>query len=150
MITRTLGTDLTGSTIGLGCPRPLATADPVHTPAVLDLVRQFAAVRGCTSGQIARVWPLAQRPWIVPIPGTRTPGPLRENSTAAQVVLTCDPVAQPARESAAIAIEARRFPGWLQAHPRLSAVPVLPGRLRAGLRQAAAVISRPGGPPARR
>jgi aryl-alcohol dehydrogenase-like predicted oxidoreductase len=57
----------------------------------LSLVRAFeqlATERGCTPGQLALAWVLAQGPDVVPIPGTRHAGRLRENLAAAEVELT--------------------------------------------------------------
>ena len=56
--------------------------------SLADLVRRLAAEKGCTPAQIALAWVLAQRPWIVPIPGTRRIDRLEENLGAADVTLT--------------------------------------------------------------
>lgn len=56
--------------------------------SLLDVVRDVAGRHGCTLGQVALAWLLAQQPWIVPIPGTRNPDRLAENAAAARVVLT--------------------------------------------------------------
>lgn len=55
--------------------------------SVVTLVREMAAQRGVTAAQVALAWLLAQRPWIVPIPGTTKVHRLDENIDAAQVVL---------------------------------------------------------------
>lgn len=56
--------------------------------AVVDLVRAMAARKGVTSAQLALAWVLAQRPWIVPIPGTTKLHRLEENLGAVNVELT--------------------------------------------------------------
>ena len=56
--------------------------------AVVDLLQRIAARKGATPGQIALAWLLAQRPWIVPIPGTRRLDRLQENLAAADVELS--------------------------------------------------------------
>src|SRR5438094_1749592 len=58
--------------------------------AVVDLVRQLAERKKATPTQIALAWLLAQKPWIVPIPGTTKLERLEENIAAADVELTAD------------------------------------------------------------
>jgi aryl-alcohol dehydrogenase-like predicted oxidoreductase len=58
--------------------------------AVVDLVAPIAARKGATPAQLALAWVLAQRPWIVPIPGTTKLHRLEENLGAVNVELTAD------------------------------------------------------------
>lgn len=58
-----------------------------NTP-ILDLLNRFAAKENATPSQIALAWLLAQKPWIVPIPGTRNPAHLAENLGALNVHLS--------------------------------------------------------------
>ncbi len=58
--------------------------------AVVELVGTLAARKGVTRAQLALAWVLAQRPWIVPIPGTTKVHRLDENLAAADVTLTAD------------------------------------------------------------
>jgi aryl-alcohol dehydrogenase-like predicted oxidoreductase len=76
----------------------------------VELIRTIAVRKGATPAQVALAWVLAQRPWIVPIPGTTKPHRLEENLAANDVELTDDelreldeglPEAQGARYSAA-------------------------------------------------
>jgi aryl-alcohol dehydrogenase-like predicted oxidoreductase len=60
----------------------------IANKALLDLLNQFAAKRNATSAQIALAWVLAQKPWIVPIPGTTKLHRLTENNGAAAIELT--------------------------------------------------------------
>jgi aryl-alcohol dehydrogenase-like predicted oxidoreductase len=57
---------------------------------VIDLLERIAAQKGATPAQIALAWLLAQKPWIVPIPGSRKLERLEENIGAAAVELTSD------------------------------------------------------------
>ena len=55
---------------------------------IVQLLTRFAGEKGVTPAQIALAWLLAQKPWIVPIPGTRNMGHLNENLGAIDVQLT--------------------------------------------------------------
>jgi len=57
---------------------------------VVDLLERIGARKGATPAQIALAWLLAQKPWIVPIPGSRQPERLDENIGAGNVELTPD------------------------------------------------------------
>src|SRR5512136_2365952 len=59
---------------------------------VVDLLERIATQKGATPAQIALAWLLAQKPWIVPIPGSRKLERLKENIGAASVELTPDDV----------------------------------------------------------
>lgn len=61
--------------------------------ALVDHVTALAQTKGCTPSQIALAWLLAQRPWIVPIPGTRRLERIRENLGAVEARLDADEVA---------------------------------------------------------
>jgi aryl-alcohol dehydrogenase-like predicted oxidoreductase len=72
-----------------GFERFTATTITANRP-IVDAVQGFAATKNATSTQIALAWLLAQKPWIVPIPGTRNVEHLRENLAAVEVELTPD------------------------------------------------------------
>lgn len=57
---------------------------------ILDFLRNFGAKKGATPSQISLAWLIAQKPWIVPIPGTRNMDHLSENMGATHVQLTAD------------------------------------------------------------
>jgi aryl-alcohol dehydrogenase-like predicted oxidoreductase len=59
---------------------------------VVDLLARIAARKNATSAQIALAWLLAQKPWIVPIPGTRKMHRLEENLGSAAIELTSDDI----------------------------------------------------------
>ena len=62
--------------------------------AVIELLEKIAAQKGATPAQIALAWLLAQKPWIVPIPGSRKLERLDENNGAAAIQMTTDDLAQ--------------------------------------------------------
>jgi aryl-alcohol dehydrogenase-like predicted oxidoreductase len=64
-------------------PKNLAANAPI-----LELLNRFARKENATPAQVALAWLLAQKPWIVPIPGTRNPAHLAENLSAMNVQLS--------------------------------------------------------------
>jgi aryl-alcohol dehydrogenase-like predicted oxidoreductase len=70
-------------------PRFSPASLAANTP-VVDLLKRFAKKKNATPAQIALAWLLAQKPWIVPIPGTRNIDHLNENLEAINVQLTSD------------------------------------------------------------
>jgi aryl-alcohol dehydrogenase-like predicted oxidoreductase len=86
--------------------------------ANLPLVEQIAAIgkrKGAAPGQIALAWLLAQKPWIVPIPGTKKVERLQENVAAAQVRLSAAELAQIGEALASVQVQGERYPASLQA-----------------------------------
>ena len=82
--------------------------------AVVDLLRQIAERKQATPAQIALAWLLAQKPWIVPIPGTTKPHRLEENIGAAAVELTPADLRQLETATAKITVQGARYPEELQ------------------------------------
>jgi len=80
-----------------------------NNQAVVDLLTSIAERKGATPGQIALAWLLAQKPWIVPIPGTRKLHRLQENIGAADVALTTDDLSEITHAADAIHIEGGRY-----------------------------------------
>jgi aryl-alcohol dehydrogenase-like predicted oxidoreductase len=80
-----------------------------HNQAVVDLLTSIASAKGATPGQIALAWLLAQKPWIVPIPGTRKLHRLEENIGAADVRLSPDELRQIEDAAAKIQIQGGRY-----------------------------------------
>ena len=78
--------------------------------ALVDLLKDIAAQKGATPAQIALAWLMAQRPWIVPIPGTTKLHRLEENLGAADVDLTTDDLSTIDAAAAAIPIQGDRLP----------------------------------------
>jgi aryl-alcohol dehydrogenase-like predicted oxidoreductase len=60
----------------------------VANQPIVELLGQLAERHNATPAQIALAWLLAQKPWIVPIPGTRKPERMEENLAAADITLT--------------------------------------------------------------
>ncbi len=89
-------------------PRFTAAARKANR-ALVDVVAKFAARKKATSAQIALAWLLAQKPWIVPIPGTTKLQRLDENLGAASVALTPDELGELTSAAAAIPIEGARY-----------------------------------------
>ena len=81
----------------------------VANKALLDLLNQFAEKRNATSAQIALAWVLAQKPWIVPIPGTTKLHRLAENNAAASIELTKEELQEIENASAQIEITGNRY-----------------------------------------
>ncbi|MBV9352993.1 MAG: aldo/keto reductase [Mycobacterium sp.] len=82
--------------------------------ALVDLLRRIAQRKNATAGQIALAWLLAQKPWIVPIPGTRKLDRLDENIAAADVELSADDLHEIRSGTAAITIHGARYPEHLE------------------------------------
>jgi aryl-alcohol dehydrogenase-like predicted oxidoreductase len=83
--------------------------------ALVDRLGEIARQKGATPAQIALAWLLAQKPWIVPIPGTTKLNRLEENIGAADVVLTSDDLRQIQDAVAEVAVQGARYPEHLQA-----------------------------------
>ena len=83
--------------------------------ALVDLLKRISAEKKATPAQIALAWLLAQKPWIVPIPGTTKLHRLEENLAAAEVDLTAHDLGEIQRAAAAIPIEGERYPEHLMA-----------------------------------
>ena len=81
---------------------------------LVDLLRTVAARKGATPAQIALAWLLAQKPWIVPIPGTTKLSRLEENIGAVDLQLTLADLAEIDAAAAAITVEGARYPEALQ------------------------------------
>ena len=82
--------------------------------ALVDLLGSIAEQKKATPAQIALAWLLAQKPWIVPIPGTTKLHRLEENIGAAAVELTPDDLRQIDAAASKIKVEGARYPENLQ------------------------------------
>jgi aryl-alcohol dehydrogenase-like predicted oxidoreductase len=80
-----------------------------HNQAVVDLLAAVGERKGATPGQIALAWLLAQRPWIVPIPGTRKRHRLEENVGAAAIELSAADLAEIDAAAASIDVQGGRY-----------------------------------------
>src|SRR6188472_718413 len=82
--------------------------------AFVDWLKTFAAAKNATPAQIALAWLLAQKPWIVPIPGTTKRHRLEENLGAANIQLTPQDLSDIDRAAAEIEVHGARYPEHLQ------------------------------------
>ena len=82
--------------------------------ALVDLLGKIAERKKATPAQIALAWLLAQKPWIVPIPGTTKLGRLEENIGAAAVELTSDDLRDIESASSKITVQGARYPEHIE------------------------------------
>ena len=82
--------------------------------AFVDLLKQVAERKHATPAQIALGWLLAQKPWIVPIPGTTKLGRLHENNAAASLELSAEDLREINDGAAKITVHGARYPEALQ------------------------------------
>lgn len=78
--------------------------------ALVDLIKAVGERKGATPAQVALAWLLAQKPWIVPIPGTTKPHRLEENLGAVDVALTASDLDEINRAAAKIEVQGERLP----------------------------------------
>jgi len=98
-------------------PTDFRNISPRFTPearganqAVVDLLRQIADQKGGTPAQVALAWLLAQKPWIVPIPGTTKIHRLDENLGSVNIQLTADDLQEINSAAAKIEVQGARLP----------------------------------------
>ncbi|MBB5046636.1 aryl-alcohol dehydrogenase-like predicted oxidoreductase [Rhodopseudomonas rhenobacensis] len=87
--------------------------------ALLDVVKRVAQRRAATPAQVALAWLLAQRPWIVPIPGTSKLSRMEENLGAVELTLTPGDLAEIDAGTADFAVAGERLPEAMQKMTRL-------------------------------
>ncbi len=107
-------TTLDGADFRNGLPRFTLEARRANQ-AVVDLLREIGHHKGATPAQVAIAWLLAQKPWIVPIPGTTKLHRLDENIGAADVNLTTDDLREIDAAAAQITVQGARYPEHLEA-----------------------------------
>ena len=108
-----LNTQFDSSDIRNNIPRFAADVRGANR-AVVDLLQTIAARKSATPGQIALAWLLAQKPWIVPIPGTRRLERLEENLGAADVELTAEDLREIDEAAANIEVQGARYPDFMK------------------------------------
>ena len=96
-----------------GLPRFTPEARKANQTLV-EWLRAFASRKNATPAQIALAWLLAQRPWIVPIPGTTKPHRLEENLAAPEIELTPEDLLEIDAAASEIPVEGARYPERLQ------------------------------------
>ena len=82
--------------------------------ALVDLLGQIGKEKNATPAQIALAWLLAQKPWIVPIPGTTKLHRLEENIGAVAIELTADDLLEIESAAAGIKVQGARYPEKLE------------------------------------
>jgi aryl-alcohol dehydrogenase-like predicted oxidoreductase len=82
--------------------------------ALVDLLKTMATEKNATPAQVALAWLLAQKPWIVPIPGTTKLHRLQENIGAASIELTVNDLQEIETAASKIAVQGARYPEHLQ------------------------------------
>jgi aryl-alcohol dehydrogenase-like predicted oxidoreductase len=104
----------------------IRTTIPRFTPearkanqTLVDLLGTIAERKMATPAQIALAWLLAQKPWIVPIPGTRRLERLDENIGAAAVELTPDDLREIEKAASKITVQGARYPEHLERRTNL-------------------------------
>ncbi|GAB3206119.1 aldo/keto reductase [Marinactinospora endophytica] len=101
-------TEFTAGDIRATIPR--FEADNIEAnKALVEHVRVLAETKGSTPGQVALAWLLAQRPWIVPIPGTRRRSRVDENADATRVALSADETADLDALAARVGVRGDRY-----------------------------------------
>jgi len=87
--------------------------------AMVDLLRSIAERKGATPAQVALAWLLAQKPWIVPIPGSTKLSRIEENLGAAKLELAPADLAQIEAAASKIEVQGARYPEALEARTGL-------------------------------
>ena len=82
--------------------------------ALVDVLVELAKRKGATAAQLVLAWLLAQRPWIVPIPGTTNAHRLQENLGAAEIELSPDELAEIEAATSKVEVQGARYPAELQ------------------------------------
>lgn len=82
--------------------------------AMVDLLNGIAQQKGGTPAQIALAWLLAQKPWIVPIPGTTKLHRLQENLGGAEIELSAEDLSEIEKAASEITVQGERYPAALQ------------------------------------
>lgn len=81
---------------------------------LVEHLQSIATAKQCTTGQLALAWLLAQKPWIVPIPGTTKTHRIDENTASADIYLTTDELLQISNILAQVQIQGERYPAASQ------------------------------------
>jgi aryl-alcohol dehydrogenase-like predicted oxidoreductase len=109
-LTGTVDTSTTFAENDLRAQIPRFSGDALeHNLALVEEIKAIAAAKGATPGQIALAWLLAQQPWIVPKPGTRSTARIAENAAATAVALSADDVADLDALAQRIGVQGARY-----------------------------------------
>ncbi len=109
-LTGTITTETTYASADIRSRNPRFTAEAITAnQVVVDLLTRIGQNHEATPGQIALAWLLAQKPWIVPIPGTRKLHRLDENLAAVNIALTADDLSEIREAMANINVVGHRY-----------------------------------------
>jgi aryl-alcohol dehydrogenase-like predicted oxidoreductase len=106
-------TEFRSNDIRPSIPRFAAEAREANQ-AMVDLLGSIAGQKQATPAQLALAWLLAQKPWIVPIPGTRRIERLDENIGATEVELTADDLREVSSAASRITVHGERYPEHME------------------------------------
>jgi aryl-alcohol dehydrogenase-like predicted oxidoreductase len=106
-------TEFRSNDIRTSIPRFAAEAREANQ-AMVDLLGSIAGQKQATPAQLALAWLLAQKPWIVPIPGTRRIERLDENIGATEVELTADDLQEISSAASRISVQGERYPEHME------------------------------------
>ena len=106
-------TEFAGNDIRASIPRFAAEARQANQ-AMVDLLGTIGVRKQATPAQVALAWLLAQKPWIVPIPGTRRTQRLDENNGATEVELTADDLREMDAAASKITVQGNRYPDHME------------------------------------
>jgi aryl-alcohol dehydrogenase-like predicted oxidoreductase len=110
-LTGKIGESTTFDSTDIRSRTPRFTPDArIANQALVDLLGRTAERKGATPAQIALAWLLAQKPWIVPIPGTRRVERLDENLGALSVELSADDLRKIGGAASQIKVQGARYP----------------------------------------
>lgn len=114
-LTGAIGADAKFGSDDIRSSSPRFTAEALKAnQALIDLIRRLAARKQAAPAQIALAWPLSQKPWIVPIPGTTRFERLDENIGAATVGLDAEDLREIDTAAARITVLGNRYPEELE------------------------------------
>lgn len=109
-LTGTIDENTTYDSSDIRSRNPRFTAEAIRANrAVVELLQRIGARHDATPAQIALAWLLAQKPWIVPIPGTRKLHRLDENIAAVEIELTADDLAEIRESMSQITVVGHRY-----------------------------------------
>jgi aryl-alcohol dehydrogenase-like predicted oxidoreductase len=100
-----------------------STENLPHNLALVKLLQSWAERKQATGAQIALAWLMAQKPWIVPIPGTTQMAHMLENSAAGAIRFTSSELAELNASVAAISVRGARLPDAVQVFSNVEAPP---------------------------
>ena len=106
-----------------GIETRFAPENLAHNLALVDLLKTWGAKKQATPGQISLAWLLAQKPWIVPIPGTTQMAHMLENIGADDIKFTADELKQFNTELSGIKVKGERLPPAVQVFSNVEAPP---------------------------